>query len=515
MFIKERGGSLNKLEDYLFWKLAHFLIHKKEYRLLRTSPSQEELWFEKVENKQVPIIRLRRIDLDWSNWLARDIENSGNNGEAIRRQLIRGEANVLNIYVSAYPPVDDYDFLLSEKKILKTNVTTKVITRDTYIKEISELEHVFSEEIPLESKEEYSLNEIELLKNATLETAIERIKIEKSLFENGKPFFTYVFIVLQIIAFLFLEWKGGSTNTATLIKYGAKFNPLILEGEWWRFLTPILLHIGFFHLFMNTLALYYLGPTIERIYGRMRFLFIYLVAGFSGSLASFLFTTSLSAGASGAIFGCFGALLYFGLNYRSLFFRTMGFNVLVVIAINLSLGFTIPGIDNAGHLGGLVGGFLATAIVHFPKQKKWVQQLLFLFLTLAAMGSVLWYGYANPEKITDTQSVMVLSQVYLQDENYDKAYRLLTNAIQTHQSSAELFFQLSYVEIKRTDLSSAENHLQRAIELDPYFHEAYYNLSLIYYELGNKEESLTYAQKAAELAPDQEEYQSFIEKLQE
>lgn len=506
---------MDKLEDYLFWKLAHFLIHKKEYRLLRISSSQEELWFERVENKQVPIIRLRRFDLDWSNWLARDIENSGNNGEAIRRQFIRGEANVLNLYVSAYPPVDDYEFLLSGKKILKTNITTKVITRDNFKKEISDLQHVFSEEILLENKEEYSFNEIEHLKNATLETAIERIKDEKRMFENGKPLFTYLFMILQIIAFLFLEWRGGSTNTATLIQYGAKFNPLIIEGEWWRFFTPILLHIGFFHLFMNTLALYYLGPTIERIYGRMRFLFIYLVAGFSGSLASFLFTTSLSAGASGAIFGCFGALLYFGINYRSLFFRTMGFNVLVVIAINLSLGFTIPGIDNAGHLGGLVGGFLAASIVHFPKLKKWVQQLLFLFLTVAAMGSMLWYGYTNPEKITDTQSVMVLSQIYLQDENYDKAYRLLTKAIQTHQSSAELYFQLSYVEIKREDLSSAENHLQRAIELNKYFHEAYYNLSLIYYEIDNKEESLIYAQKAAELAPDREEYQSFLDKLQQ
>lgn len=335
------------------------------------------------------------------------------------------------------------------------------------------------------------------------------------MFENGKPLFTYVFMALQIIAYLFLEWKGGSTNTATLIKYGAKFNPLILEGQWWRFFTPILLHIGFIHLFMNTLALYYLGPTIEKIYGRMRFLLIYLFAGFSGSVASFLFTTNLSAGASGAIFGCFGALLYFGLNYRSLFLRTMGFNVLVVIAINLSLGFTIPGIDNAGHLGGLVGGFLATAVLHFPKQKKWLQQLLVLFLTVGGMGSLLWYGYANPEKITDAQSVMVLSQVYLQDENYDEAYHLLTHAIQTHHSSAELFFQLSYVEIKQNDLASAELHLKRAVDLDQYFHEAFYNLSLVSYELGNKEDSLTYAQKAAELAPEREEYQSFLNKIQE
>lgn len=505
---------MNKIEDFLFWKLAHFLIQKKEYRLLRTSTSQEELWLEKVENKQLPFIRLRRMDLDWGNWLARDIENTGNNGESIRRQLIRSEANLLNIYVSAYPPVDDYEFLLTEKKILKTNVTTKVITRDTYKRQFLDLEHVFKEGISFEIKEEYSLDEIESLKNAALQAAIDRRNKEKSMFEYGKPFFTYVFIAIQILAFLFLELKGGSTNTGTLIKYGAKFNPLILEGEWWRFFTPILLHIGFVHLFMNTLALYYLGPTIERIFGRLRFLFIYLVAGFCGSLASFLFSTNLSAGASGAIFGCFGALLYFGLNYRSLFFRTMGFNVLVVIAINLSLGFTMPGIDNAGHIGGLVGGFLATAIVHFPRQKKWFQQVMVCIITVGAMVSMLWYGYSNPEKITDSQSVMVLSQVYLQDENYDKAYTLLTNAVKTQSSSAELFFQLSYVEIKLNELQSAETHLLKAIELDEDFHEAFFNLALIYYDQGNRETSLKYAKQAAKLAPNQEEYQNFIEEIQ-
>lgn len=505
---------MNKIEDFLFWKLAHFFIQKKEYRLLRASTSQEELWLEKVENKQMPFIRLRRTDLDWSNWLARDIENTGNNGESIRRQLIRTDANILNIYVSAYPPVDDYEFLLTEKKILKTNVITKVFTRDTYKGQLLDLEHVFKEDIFFESKEEYSLNEIESLKNAALQAAIDRINKEKSMFDYGKPFFTYVFIAIQILAFILLEINGGSTNTSTLIKYGAKFNPLILEGEWWRFFTPILLHIGFIHLFMNTLALYYLGPTIERIYGRLRFLFIYLVAGFCGSLASFLFSTNLSAGASGAIFGCFGALLYFGINYRSLFFRTMGLNVLVVIAINLSLGFTMPGIDNAGHLGGLVGGFLATAIVHFPREKKWFQQAIVCFVSVGAILSMLWYGYSNPEDITDSQSVMVLSQVYLQDENYDKAYTLLTDAVRFHSSSAELYFQLSYVEIKLNDLHSAETHLLKVIDLDEDFHEAYFNLALIYYDQGDKETSLEYAQQAAKIKPNQEDYQNFIEELQ-
>lgn len=120
--------------------------------------------------------------------------------------------------------------------------------------------------------------------------------------------------------FFLMEVNGGSTNNQTLIKWGAKVNYLIANGEWWRLITPIFLHIGFLHLVMNSIALYYIGPLIEKIFGNSRFFIIYLFAGFSGVFASYLLSPSLSAGASGAIFGCFGALLYFAWQFPNLFF---------------------------------------------------------------------------------------------------------------------------------------------------------------------------------------------------
>ena len=107
---------------------------------------------------------------------------------------------------------------------------------------------------------------------------------------------------------------------------------------------------------MNTLALYYLGVAVERIFGNVRFIFIYLFAGATGFIASFIFSSVLSAGASGAIYGCFGALLFFSAINPKLFFRTIGLNLFVVLGINLVFSFTASGIDNAGHLGGLAGG---------------------------------------------------------------------------------------------------------------------------------------------------------------
>ena len=140
--------------------------------------------------------------------------------------------------------------------------------------------------------------------------------------------------------FLLMEAAGGSTSTSNLIRFGAKVNSLILEGEWWRLFTPIFVHIGLLHLVMNSIALYFLGVFTERIFGNVRFVFIYLFAGVAGTLSSLLFSPSISAGASGAIMGLFGALLYFGTVYPRLFFRTMGLNILIVLGINLLFGFT-------------------------------------------------------------------------------------------------------------------------------------------------------------------------------
>jgi rhomboid protease GluP len=235
--------------------------------------------------------------------------------------------------------------------------------------------------------------EAERLRQRVFEEVREQQEREKQLFEYGKPVFTYIFIVLQVAVFLLMEWSGGSTNPDVLIRYGAKFNPLIQEGEWWRFFTPIFLHVGFLHLLMNTLALYYLGTAVERLYGSWRFFCIYMIAGFFGTLGSFLFTSSLSAGASGAIFGLFGALLYLGTVYRRLFFQTIGMNIISLIIINLLFGILVPGIDNAGHIGGLIGGYLAAGIVHLPNHVAWKRQVRSLVVTAVIVAAGLFIGF--------------------------------------------------------------------------------------------------------------------------
>jgi rhomboid protease GluP len=127
---------LSNREDFIFWRLASFFIAEQDYRIIQLFENQKELWLEKLENKNTPIIRLLLQDLNWSNSMQRDIESTAANGESVRKQIKRGELNVLNIYISEYPPVDEYEYRLSKPFVNpdgnKTSVSSLLFTNGEY-----------------------------------------------------------------------------------------------------------------------------------------------------------------------------------------------------------------------------------------------------------------------------------------------------------------------------------------------------------------------------------------------
>ena len=142
--------------------------------------------------------------------------------------------------------------------------------------------------------------------------------------------------------------------------YGAKVNEYILAGEYWRFLTPVFLHGSILHIAFNMYALKALGPGLERHYGRIRFLILYLLSGFAGVVFSFLFSKDASLGSSTAIFGLLAAEGVFVYRNRRMFGETAKRalrEIITIAGVNLLIGLS-PGIDNWGHVGGLLGGAL-------------------------------------------------------------------------------------------------------------------------------------------------------------
>jgi rhomboid protease GluP len=499
---------------YLFWKIALFLIENKQFRIMNLSSGHDEIWLENTALKEPDVVRLRLKDLDWGSWIQRDILYTSKNAESIRRKRRKRSINVKNLYITTFPPVDGGGEFFD--KPFKTE--NEKSTVDSYlIDETSGTEKLINDplfwdgdwELPPEVLEA----NVELVKGNALRAASMQIQKERQLFEKGKPFFTYFFIAVQLVMFVLLELNGGSKDPQTLIEFGAKYNPLIIEGEWWRLVTPIFLHIGMLHLLMNTLALYYLGTAVEKIYGRSRFVFVYMVSGIAGSFASYLFTANLSAGASGAIFGCFGALLYFGVMYPKIFFRTMGTNIIAVILLNLAFGFTVPGIDNAGHLGGLAGGFLAAGIVSVPGVFRPIRQLLVLTVTALLVGIV----YVNDQHAApsdwDINTVNGVAQEKISEEEWAEAEKLLNEVVKKGTPNSETYFYLSYVDIKLGNTKAAKANLMSAIEKRNDFHEAHYNLALLLTDEGKREEALTHAEAAYSLNPKEDKYKTLVKEL--
>lgn len=188
-----------------------------------------------------------------------------------------------------------------------------------------------------------------------------------------QPIFTYLFLAIQTLLFVLMTLDGGSTNVNTLLKYGAKFGPYIVMGEWWRLVLPIFLHIGFMHILMNSVILYFLGIQLEEFYGSFRFLGVYLLSGIAGNAASFAFNNSLSAGASTSLFGLFGAAVALGKMYPGNYaVQSMARRFSTLIILNIVFGLFNPTLDLAGHIGGLIGGYLLS-YVFAPRNNRFQQ----------------------------------------------------------------------------------------------------------------------------------------------
>jgi rhomboid protease GluP len=212
--------------------------------------------------------------------------------------------------------------------------------------------------------------------------------------KRRKPAVTYFLIAACTLIFLLMTLMGGSTNVSTLLSFGAMYRPLFTAGEYWRLVTPLFLHIGLLHLVFNMYALLILGSVVEHLYGSTRYVYLYLISGIGGAVGSVLFSTAVSAGASGAIFGVAGVALIAGYRYRDQIpsnFRSMvGRGIVPFVLFNLVYGALNRGIDNYAHLGGLItGAVLALLIPPIRPEERTLDRGLLAFGTLLPLGLIL------------------------------------------------------------------------------------------------------------------------------
>lgn len=327
---------------------------------------------------------------------------------------------------------------------------------------------------------ETDINEIKYL-------ALKKMKEYEFEFKTKVPVITYTLIAINILVGILLylySTKSGTSYDQLLYDFGAKVNSKILTGEYFRFITPIFFHANVTHLLINCYSLYAVGVSVERIFGRFKFLTVYMIAGILGNIASFMFSPNWGVGASGAIFGLLGALLYFGLERPALFKKFFGYNILVIIVINLGYGLSTSGIDNFAHIGGLIGGFLASGIISRSEKSHWyLNRYLYIILTITIFVSGIAYGFnSNISKIIIKANTL---------EKYDKA-RDWNNAIITAKEILKLkpvdnslkttvLWTLAKDEALSGNYNDAVNYGKMLKQIDP--GNGHYILGLLYYDM--------------------------------
>lgn len=190
-----------------------------------------------------------------------------------------------------------------------------------------------------------------------------------------KAWCTIALIVINVIVFFFLALRGRTEDAVYMLSSGAMYVPLVEAGEYYRVFTSMFLHFDYSHLVNNMLVLALLGWQLEQVVGKWRYLIIYLGAGIGGNLLSAWAETqtmeyAVGAGASGAVFGAIGALLYIAVRNHGQIGNLSGQQIVFMVLLSLYFGFTSSGVDNFAHIGGLAAGFILAVLLYRKRYEE-------------------------------------------------------------------------------------------------------------------------------------------------
>lgn len=342
-------------KDEIIMRLVHYFVTEENYQPIIVNGVKNEIWLENL-NGPYRIIRINSNYIHNGDQLTFDNFKIKNIIKQIKKKTFSIKVNTLNILLDLNEGIE----LPSNRNITNCNVRNLKDVRNE-----QGLAGAFPKLKTLTIKKD---NNLDLIVNITNDinqkTEADNQAYEK-IFKPKKIIITKILIILNILVFVINQTNQDFLGLTILVPEAVKL------GEYWRLITCAFSHIEIIHLLANMYALHIIGNQVETFLGRTKFLTIYFGSAITASLLSCIITKSYSLGASGAIFGLLGALAYFGYHYRLYLGDALKTQILPVIAMNLVLGFLIPGIDNAAHVGGLVGGaFLAMAVGLGKKDEK-------------------------------------------------------------------------------------------------------------------------------------------------
>ena len=357
-------------KETIVMNLVHYFVTECDYNPVVVHGINDEIWLENM-NSEYKIVRIVSRYIHNDEQLGLNRFRSRQIAKKLQLKTFSFKMNVLSIYVS-----------LGEN--VKTLDDDKNGNLSLFVKNLNDLKtnpaiiSVFPSIVDKTNHDEKGMELLFKITDDINHTNEKKNKKMDKIFSSKKPIITYILIALCIIMFIV---SGFGYKTDTLVLFGANYGPLVKHGEIYRLITCMFLHAGIVHLGLNMYSLFIVGPRLEDFFGKWKYLLIYLISGISASLLSIgLNGDVVSVGASGAIFGLFGALLYFGYTYRGYIATIIRSQIVPIVLYNLLIGFFIPGIDMWGHVGGLIGGVITANMLGTIENKKYSFNNIMVFL---------------------------------------------------------------------------------------------------------------------------------------
>lgn len=371
---------MSEEKNVIVMKLLHYFITEKNYNPIILQGVENEIWLENL-NADCQIVRIvsgyihNEEQFDFDKFKTKRIMKK------IKKKTLSLNMKVLSIFVN-----------LSDRVNLAENtIPNQLWVRANEEKELGKSE-VISKTFPdLTKKLVYTEKGAELFLKITQDinkhNQEDAKKVEK-VFKSKFPVITYALIVINVIMFAVpLLYGQLEAMVETLCTHG----PSIRAGQYYRLISGMFMHGSLFHIIFNCYALYVLGTQLESFMGKIKYIIIYFFSGLMGALFSIIFNGNVaSIGASGAIFGLMGSLLYFGYHYRVYLGNVIKSQIVPLILANLLFGLLMPGIDNAAHIGGLIGGALVTVAVGVKDKSTKFEQINGIITTLILIAFTLY-----------------------------------------------------------------------------------------------------------------------------
>lgn len=372
---------MNK-KDEVIMKLVHYFITEENYNPIVVNGVKDEIW---LENSDGPY-RIVRI-------------NSNNifNKEQLRYDFYKIESIVKQIKKKTFSfSVNTLNILLDVNEDLTIEGTKDITPVPLLGTDLNITDEEMLEAFPdINEKLLKDTSGVELIINVTkdINAKTERDnKVYEKTFTPKPIVITYLLILACVITF-FVDFiiSGPDVITGKTLSdlgvWGANFGPYVKDGQLYRLVSHIFLHGSLVHILCNMYSLFIIGSQMETFLGKIKYFLVFIISGITGGLLSVLLGGDVpSVGASGAIFGLMGSMLYFGYHYRTYLGEALKRQIIPVIALNLIIGYMMSGIDNFAHIGGLIGGIFATMAVGVESKSKGFERISGLICLVAYIG---------------------------------------------------------------------------------------------------------------------------------